>query len=232
MFNPLVSHKHKFICFWNAKCACGTIKTWFLNLHDVFEWEYSPHSEVIHHTPTITKDQLQNEYADYYKFVVVRNPWKRLVSYYKNKKISMRHKNLSFTIDKAQHLYTGDITFKELVHLLVNIPDERREDHVVSQYSGLEGIDFDKVVRIENFSNDMLEVKNELLLPLDFNFDTNYHQPPSPISNSKDYVYNKRPLDFNNDLPSYEYFYNEDIKKLLNQIYKEDIEVFNYKFED
>jgi hypothetical protein len=61
MFNPLVSHKYKFICFWNAKCACGTIKTWFLNLHNVFEWKYSPHSEISKHTPVITKDQLSED---------------------------------------------------------------------------------------------------------------------------------------------------------------------------
>ena len=41
-------------------------KTWFLNLHDVFEWEYSPHSEISKHTPKITKDQY-NIFNDLYK---------------------------------------------------------------------------------------------------------------------------------------------------------------------
>ena len=234
MFNPLVSKKYKFICFWNAKCACGTIKTWFLNLHDVFEWEYSPHSEVSKHTPNITKNQL-SDYDDYYKFIVVRNPWKRLVSYYKNKKIIMRHKNINFPIDRARPINSGDITFGEMVKLisLSNSHIHTREDHVANQYYGLEQIKFDRIVKVENLNNDMLKVKEELQLPLDFNFNVNYHQPPSPTSNSKKFVFDKKPLEFNhNDLPSYEYFYNEELKEMVKQSYIEDIEQFNYKYND
>ena len=192
MFNPLVSKKYKFICFWNAKCACGTIKTWFLNLHDVFEWEYSPHSEVSKHTPSITKNQL-SDYDDYYKFIVVRNPWKRLVSYYKNKKIIMRHKNINFDIDRSRPINSGDMSFKELVNF-ISLSDSHiytREDHIANQYYGLENIKFDKVVKLENIHNDMNVVKNELNLPLNFNFKTTFHQPPSPVSDTKQYVYDK-----------------------------------------
>ena len=96
MLHPLVSHKYKFICFWNAKCGCGTVKSWFLNLHGIHEWEYSPHSEINKHTPTVSKSELfQYPLNEYYKFIIVRNPWNRLVSYYKNKKILMRHKNMN-----------------------------------------------------------------------------------------------------------------------------------------
>ena len=234
MFNPLVSKKYKFICFWNAKCACGTIKTWFLNLHDVFEWEYSPHSEVSKHTPSITKKQL-SDYDDYYKFIVVRNPWKRLVSYYKNKKIIMRHKNINFDIDRSRPINSGDMSFKELVNF-ISLSDSHiytREDHIANQYYGLENIKFDKVVKLENIHNDMNVVKNELNLPLNFNFKTTFHQPPSPVSDTKQYVYDIRPLDFNKeDLPSYEYFYNDELKSIVKQSYIDDVSNFNYKFED
>lgn len=234
MFNPLVSKKYKFICFWNAKCACGTIKTWFLNLHDVFEWEYSPHSEVSKHTPNITKNQL-SDYDDYYKFIVVRNPWKRLVSYYKNKKIIMRHKNINFDIDRSRPINSGDMSFKELVNF-ISLSDSHiytREDHIANQYYGLENIKFDKVVKLENIHNDMNVVKNELNLPLNFNFKTTFHQPPSPVSDTKQYVYDIRPLDFNKeDLPSYEYFYNDELKSIVKQSYIDDVSNFNYKFED
>jgi len=234
MFNPLVSKKYKFICFWNAKCACGTIKTWFLNLHDVFEWEYSPHSEVSKHTPSITKNQL-SDYDDYYKFIVVRNPWKRLVSYYKNKKIIMRHKNINFDIDRSRPINSGDMSFKELVNF-ISLSDSHiytREDHIANQYYGLENIKFDKVVKLENIHNDMNVVKNELNLPLNFNFKTTFHQPPSPVSDTKQYVYDIRPLDFNKeDLPSYEYFYNDELKSIVKQSYIDDVSNFNYKFED
>ena len=234
MFNPLVSKKYKFICFWNAKCACGTIKTWFLNLHDVFEWEYSPHSEVSKHTPSITKNQL-SDYDDYYKFIVVRNPWKRLVSYYKNKKIIMRHKNINFDIDRSRPINSGDMSFKELVNF-ISLSDSHiytREDHIANQYYGLENIKFDKVVKLENIHNDMNVVKNELNLPLNFNFKTTFHQPPSPVSDTKQYVYDIRPLDFNKeDLPSYEYFYNDELKSTVEKSYIDDITNFNYNFED
>ena len=234
MFHPLVSHKYKFICFWNAKCACGTMKTWFLNTHGVYEWEYSPHSEVSKHTPVISKhDLLNDQYKDYYKFVVVRNPWKRLVSYYKNKKIIMRHKNIMFPIDYANPINTGDITFNELVHLIAKSSRHQREDHVANQYIGLENIEFDKIVKLENIDSDMKEVEKILGIPSVFNFKTTFHQPPSPVSDSTKLVYNKKPLEFDHDdLPSYQYFYNEQLKELVKHSYIEDVEYFNYKFED
>jgi|TARA_B100000035_G_C20923386_1_gene519523 hypothetical protein len=236
MFNTLVSHKYKFICFWNAKCACGTLKTWFLNLHGVYEWEYSPHSEVTKYSPQINYDQLDEyPYKDYYKFVVVRNPWKRLVSYYKNKKIIMRHKNLDFPIDKSRPIYSGDMSFAEMVNFLSYSDNNTfvREAHVANQYDGLENIDFDKVVKVENLHKDMLEVKNQLNLPIDFDFNTNYHQPPSPISDSEKYVFDVKPLDFDKeDLPSYEYFYNNELIEKVKNSYLKDVEIFNYNFKD
>ena len=76
-------------------------------------------------------------------------------------------------------------------------------------------------------------VKNELNLPLNFNFKTTFHQPPSPVSDTKQYVYDIRPLDFNKeDLPSYEYFYNDELKSIVKQSYIDDVSNFNYKFED
>ena len=234
MFHPIVSHKYKFICFWNAKCACGTIKKWFLNIHGIYDWEYSPHSEISKYTPVINSHNLlETPYKDYYKFVVVRNPWKRLVSYYKNKKILMRHKNITFPIDRNYHNETGDITFNELVKLIANSSKYSREDHVADQYIGLETVKFNKIVKLENIDNDMKEVEKILEIPSIFNFKTTFHQPSSPVSDSTNFVFNKKPLEFDhNDLPSYEYFYNNELKDLVNNIYQMDINQFNYQFKD
>ncbi len=234
MIHPIVSHEHKFVCFWNAKCACGTVKTWFLNLHGIYEWEYSPHSEIEKHTPRIEKTELfNNPLNEYYKFIVVRNPWKRLVSYYKNKKILMRHKNLNFNIDVRENKYTGDYTFKEMLYYIKDIPDRYREDHIQSQFSQLEDLKFDKIVKLESFDVDMNNVTTVLNLPNVIDFKNFYHQPPSPISKNIDFVYDTKPLDFLHDeLPSYEYFYNDELKDLVNDIYHSDIKQFNYQFED
>tara|TARA_R110000824_G_scaffold372543_2_gene562698 strand:+ start:962 stop:1666 length:705 start_codon:yes stop_codon:yes gene_type:complete len=234
MLHPLVSHKYKFICFWNAKCGCGTVKSWFLNLHGIHEWEYSPHSEINKHTPTVSKSELfQYPLNEYYKFIIVRNPWNRLVSYYKNKKILMRHKNMNFNINTKENIYTGDITFNELVNYINNIPDLHREDHVRSQFSDLDEINFDKIVKLENFHNDMNDVINKLNLPNNINFSEFFHQSPSPSSISTKLVYDVKPLEFiHNDLPSYEYFYNNDLINIVSTAYSDDIIKFNYKFKD
>jgi len=231
----LVSDEHKFTMVWNAKCACATSKVWFLNAHNVFDWSYSPHEEVGKGNYGLNdiQDLDESPYNNYYKFMVVRNPWRRLVSYYVNKKVIMRHKNLNFHIENGNSSYSGDMTFTDLVNFLTKIPSGNREDHVESFFYGGKNIKFDKIVKVENYAEDMKEVERSLNIDVGLNFKEYYHQPPSPYSNSSENVFDKKPDSFDNDnIPSYEHFYNDDLINKVGKIYEDDIKLYNYKFED
>jgi len=80
-------------------------------------------------------------------------------------------------------------------------------------------LNFDKIVKLEKFDTDMENVTKVLNLPNVIDFKNFYHQPPSPISKNTNFVYDTKPLDFLHDeLPSYEYFYNDELKDLVNDI--------------
>jgi len=82
----IVDNKNKVLVFWNAKCGCSFVKALFLQsreiplpefeqLHEIIGYGYSPNQEF----SFIDTNDLER-YSSYKKVLIVRDPYKRLVS--------------------------------------------------------------------------------------------------------------------------------------------------------
>lgn len=104
---------------------------------------------------TVTEDQYNN----YFKFTVVRNPWARAFSWYKN---VMR--------DELHREYLGitsDLTFDKFLQCQIGQDLLKPQTHWLKNYQG--EIKLDYIGKFENIQQTFNDIKSQLNLP-DINF--------------------------------------------------------------
>ena len=174
-----------------------------------------------------------------YTFIVVRNPYSRLTSFYMNKVVYQGNPPWDYkdSYDNEiiiPHLGSGNtgFSFEELVHELKKVNIRGAERHLKPQCVGVLGREFDKWVQLENFKEDIREVCEEL----DFDYDViterkSNHFPRIDI----DYYIGDRPTKWlrENGLPKdWRMFYNEETLEIVRQIYKEDFRWLSQFYEE
>ncbi len=241
--NVLISHKHRFMLFTTAKCGSGTAKEWFLHALNLLSDQHisagrvdehlgmSIHDYVRNHKTQFcaTEQELLHVARNYSKIIVVRNPWKRVVSFYCDK-ILIRENWLPALNLSTKESYTKDITFRECVKYIEQIPDRALEGHLRPQNYARENIDFDFVVKIEKFGVEMAQVAKALQLPQPF---VHIHRNRTPYD---EYLTTAHSSDMKpRDIvctPPYQYFYDQELHDIVRAKYWQDIERFNYEFKD
>ena len=250
MAKYIVSDEHKFIYFVVQKVACTSIKNALLPLFDIDPT--GPEVVVREGIPRLTihglfgasayqidKKQLlerleADEYADYFKFAFVRNPWDRLVSCYHDK-LGKNGSGMKLPDHVDVELYPG-MPFAEFVEAIREIPDREANVHFRSQHKvvcsrGRDGeVMADFVGRFENLEADFAIVAQrigapELRLPhIVPHVQRSGDREPSTDSHS-----NGAPSDNRGSRP-YTDFYDDRLKKLVHERYRRDIGLFGYSF--
>ncbi len=215
----MISHKHKIIFIHIPKCAGSSIKDYYFDNPSV-DWR-KPNYELLygwcpkrnlHLQHATTKELLETEliseenWKDYFKFTFVRNPYDRAYSDYlwikKDRKIEDTFKNYIKKTGKFEKV------------LRDNTNKDYRGDHLLKQtdFFDMEGdfkIDF--VGRFETLQQDIHKL-NEIL---------SYSAPFTQHSKKNKKRYNH-----------YSLFYTASRKKLVQQIYANDLNKLNYNFEE
>ena len=236
----IISDEFRFVYFIVPKVACSSIKTALLALFDVDTTEHefireddAPDVDV-HRLfgksgYQINKNQLtrrtdRGEYKGHFKFAFVRNPWDRLVSCYSDKVMDVKETEVgeppfrNVPSEKGSRLYKG-MPFAEFVETVYEIPDEESNMHFVSQHVVVCGPGSDRRIMadfvgcFENLAADFAVVAEKiggaqrLQLP---------HKLRSTSRKSRPYTE----------------FYDDRLRDLVHERYREDIEIFNYSFGD
>lgn len=229
--NALVNHKYKFVLFWNGKCACTTLKKFFVksindtNGFNIKEKDLHLYIMKYYLENEINKKEILNSFK---KIIVVRNPFSRLVSFYTNKFII---NNQPIIIDKREPpINPKKYSFNELISLLIKIPFSCLEHHLIPQSWQKDNLKFNYVIKMENMKKEMESFLKNNKIDVEFNFgekigghDTKYD------NNNNKKCYDMKPDEFNkNNIPEYQYFYNKALIDEVLRYYEKDFKKFNY----
>jgi len=234
MYLPLVNHELKFICFYNAKCGSTTIKRWFLNTVGVDTANVGDPD--IHKIVGYTKGdkyyiarEEMNECGDYYKFILVRNPWRRLVSGYVDKTIHMKGKYINF-VNTETEARIDNLSFRNFILAINETPERLLETHVRHQMSGMQDIAFDYVVKLESLEVGMRYICSQL--GIRYKSLGNFHA----MCYRRFYI--KKVCDLlpgrfdERSLPPYGAFYDAPLRRIVEIKFRRDIKRFSYGFGD
>jgi chondroitin 4-sulfotransferase 11 len=170
---------------------------------NALEMERSYHRKITYYI-----ENHNHEYNSYFKFAISRNPWDRVVSCYEyaRSEKSYWHASEGNSIAGVHPDYEilKDMSFKDTVNLLIESPYTLKHPgwRLQSEFIISNGeIVLDEIYKAEELYK--LEEKFDIKLPF--------------LNKSRD--------DY-----SYKKYYNKKTAAIIKDIYKKDIELFNYNF--
>ena len=221
LLTPYVSEQYR---IKNPKMP-GWGQTWHIN---------SQHARFYESLPIL--DRLNIDPQEYFKFAIVRSPYSRLLSIWRNMYQSpmdvretlinkLRFQFARYTGIKkfpSQHFYQmyPDGSFKNFVlfinYIATNYPPSfvRRYLGATDQYSYIEndrGIEFDFIGKLENFHTDITTINNKLELTA--NLEIPHLNQDNRKKNQKKFLE----------------FYDEESIAIVNKIFVRDFEAFDYQ---
>tara|TARA_R100001163_G_scaffold55763_1_gene43312 strand:- start:4636 stop:5208 length:573 start_codon:yes stop_codon:yes gene_type:complete len=174
-------------------------KTACTSIHRRMGYDKDPVPEIYHMSMRDIKKSYEVE--NFYKFAFVRNPYDRLVSAFYNFRFDRGHSKW------AHPIYRFD-TFRDFVLGFENSPCINFI-HLQTQFDFLETggeVKMDFVGRYENLREDFKKVEKDLGLP----------HVNLPVTRVQDH-------------PPYQGLYDEETKRIVRRVYKDDFETFGYE---
>jgi len=143
-----------------------------------------------------------SRYRKYFKFAFVRNPWGRLCSCWRNKVVDNNY--FKFNEEKLEFMQN----FENFVDYVGGLNIESCDHHLRAQNKLIDINNVNYIGRFETFSEDLVEVFHNLGIDL------------SNISKEN----------ASNTIKPYQQYYNSNLINKVSNIYKKDIQLFNYKY--
>lgn len=237
--HALVSTRYSLLYIPIPKNACSSTKKWILSLEGFdIAHKHGPHQNLskrnlfcskygnIHKCANNELNFLKNKeknIKNFYKFTIVRNPWSRTVSAFKDK----------FCGNYERFKKYEDITFRDFVN---KIMVSNNNEHWRPQIDFIKNAKLDKVVRFESITQDMSYITKLKNTPSFPEKSKNYHSDKdlpdysfvSDIKVNQLSYFKKK----NKGLPNYKKFYTPDLIEKIYDFYKEDIIKFGYNFKN
>jgi len=216
----LVDNKNKIIFGWSAKCGCSHIKYiyYFLKNNKL-------HNKI--HTEKDTNN-LPKNITKYTTIIICRNPYKRLVSGFLDKyKI-----NGEFRYQWNHDIITFSMFINELIKNDWHMINEHHFTPQTTEYFDKKILK-SKIIKcydIENIDYTFIENLYNKKIPDEILYKKLGHERNKNYEKCIDkYIYNLYMNEYYDSNIDIKYFYNEELKKLVYEFYKNDFIFFNQK---
>lgn len=219
----LTCRKNKVILGWSAKSGCSHIKRIFRYL--AYNQNISDHN-AIH---SATYNHLPGNISEYTIILVVRNPYTRLVSGFREK--YNPDPNSSGTCYKMWNI-DKTLTFSNFVDEIVKknwtvIHEHHFVPHISEAYQKrIESHDKLFVYDLANINYQQFETLFKKTIPQEL-LDYRGGHENTRTDISEKYVYDDEISTYNQFVIHTKYFYSDEILAKVNEFYKDDFELFN-----
>ena len=243
----LIEHNHKIIYCPIGKNACTLLKNMLLGISDEQE-NYQNSNLKMHEYIDKNKDKFKLNHfeylnnPDYFKFIVIRDPFRRLVSTYVDKFVKRRkNKDVhAIPVIKDVYEYLGletdfdlSITFSQFVDYLLRTDDINLDGHWRPQsfYFAAKLVNFDFIGQFEKLDTVIAYLEQKLKIKIDAN--VSKHRLDYGDFKSTEKFHNKYPEELSKlpAIPKAPQFYTAELEDKIRQRYAEDITIYQREFD-
>ncbi len=242
----LVEHSHKIVYCPIGKNACSLLKNTLLSISPEKE-NYQQSNLKMHEYIDKNKDlfSLKDfsylERSDYFKFIVIRNPFKRLVSTYVDKFIKRRNNKDPHALPVIKSVYeylgletnfTKSITFSQFIDYLLRTEDRHLDGHWRPQsvYFASDLVKFDYVGQFEKLDTVINYLEQQLNITIDANGSKNRLDYGDFASGEKFNNIYPEQLSKLSATPTAKQFYTPELEQKVRIRYAEDIAIYEEEF--
>ena len=220
---------------WTPKSGCTTVCKMIFKYLGILDealkyskWihDYRMHKYYSKYGEIDKESLLHGKYSKYLIIKFVRNPYSRAVSSYIH---AMK------SIKLIELIGLDNISFIHFLTLIRNKNITVEEGHWRIQKLSYENDNNKKnlnikYIKIENIKDELNILKKNNNIDLYYDFTSNHHIKKK--DNINKFVGNIKFKNLNNKFPKYRYFYNDKIRKLVEEIYFNDIKTYNYSYDE
>jgi len=195
----LLLPNEKLIFLLSAKCGSSSIRRMAM-----YKLDYDKPGDPNRGLHYLQAHEVKN-YPEYFKIMITRNPWARIVSLYTDKVVRTLYKSFRLFGIKRK------CPFGEFVRIISRVPDHRTDPHFISQSIFIDQVKPHIVCKLEevrnywHFLQHALKKINDIDLPDLPHFNKKPHGP-------------------------YREYYDDETRTLIAKRYRRDVELFNYAF--
>jgi len=221
----LVDHEKKVVISVNYKCASSSIIRWFRSNMKNYKHENTTISNIINRK-YVFDDKHFDKYNNYYRVLIIRNPFNRVISAYLDKAL---HNFIPLNnLCKKHRTSIQALTFRKFVEILYLERNNKMNGHWAPLMDCNKPKKYNKIIKMEFLGKHMNSLAKKF----------NYNRFPAKKTIVKkqtvllaDVPAKKLKAMNKNDVKNYKNYFDKEIVQMVNEIYKDDLKTFKYTYE-